>query len=94
MLQTFSESPILLNMWKSKQMDRILEIVQQALATGYLTVEAENQLRLLLQTTKYGLDDLNAFMTLQQSAMAGLVKQESRELKHTQRLCASSSVDS
>jgi len=81
-------------MWKSKQMDRILEIVQQALATGYLTVEAENQLRLLLQTTKYGLDDLNAFMTLQQSAMAGLVKQESRELKPTQRLCASSSVDS
>ncbi|HCF29283.1 MAG TPA: hypothetical protein DEV81_19255, partial [Cyanobacteria bacterium UBA11049] len=60
-------------------MDRILEIVQQALASGYLTVEAENQLRLLLQTTKYGLDDINAFMTLQQSAMAGLVKQESRE---------------
>ncbi|MBW4546290.1 MAG: hypothetical protein KME25_17870 [Symplocastrum torsivum CPER-KK1] len=75
-------------------MDRILEIVQQALATGYLTVEAENRLRLLLQTTKYGLDDLNAFMTLQQSAMAGLVKQESRELKYSQRLCASSSVDS
>ena len=75
-------------------MDRILEIVQQALATGYLTVEAENQLRLLLQTTKYGLDDLNAFMTLQQSAMAGIVKQESRELKRAQRLCASSSVDS
>jgi hypothetical protein len=94
MLQTFSESPILLNMWKSKQMDRILEIVQQALATGYLTVEAENRLRLLLQTTKYGLDDLNAFMILQQSAMAGLVKQESREVKHTQRLYASSSVDS
>ncbi len=75
-------------------MDRILEIVQQALATGYLTVEAENRLRLLLQTTKYGLDDFNAFMTLQQSAMAGIVKQESRELKCAQRLCASSSVES
>lgn len=70
---------------------RILEIVQQTLATGYLTVEAENQLRLLLQTTKYGLEEVNAFMALQQSAMAGIVRQESRELRHSQPLCASSS---
>ena len=60
---------------------RICEIVQQTLKTGYLTVEAENQLRLLLQTTKYQLEDLKAFMQLQQSAMSGLVRQESRELK-------------
>jgi len=60
-------------------MIRISEIVQQSLATGYLTVEAENQLRVLLQTTKYQLEDLKAFMKLQESAMAGLIKQESRE---------------
>jgi hypothetical protein len=64
-------------------MVRIREIVHQTLATGYLTVEAENQLRLLLQTTKYGWDDFNAFMMLQKSAMAGLIKQESRDLMHS-----------
>ncbi|MEW6492693.1 MAG: hypothetical protein AB1589_09315 [Cyanobacteriota bacterium] len=72
-------------------MVRIREIVQQTLATGHLTIEAENQLRLLLQTTKYGLEDLNAFMILQKSAMAGLIKQESRELNGSQSLCGSSS---
>lgn len=71
-------------------MASICEIVQQALATGHLTVEAENQLRLLLQTTKYGLEELNAFMTLQESAMAGLVRQESRQLRDSVHLCASS----
>ena len=58
----------------------IYEIVQQAIRTGYLTVEAENRLRELLQTTKYHWEDMNAFMKLQESAMAGTVKQESREL--------------
>lgn len=72
-------------------MASICEIVQQALATGHLTVEAENQLRLLLQTTKYGLEELNAFMTLQESAMAGLVRQESRQLMDSLHLCAASS---
>lgn len=57
----------------------IREIVQQALSAGYLTVEAENQLRQLL-CKKYDLDDLNAFVKLQQAAMSGAVKQESREL--------------
>lgn len=71
-------------------MASICEIVQQALATGHLTVEAENQLRLLLQTTKYGLEELNAFMTLQESAMAGLVRQESRQLMDSLHLCAAS----
>ncbi len=56
----------------------IRDIVQKALRTGYLTVEAEDQLRLLL-TTPYDLEDLNAFMTLQEAAMSGQVRQESRE---------------
>jgi hypothetical protein len=59
-------------------MTRIRDLVQQALATGYLTVEAENQLRQLL-TTRYDLEDFNAFMTLQEAAMNGKVKQQSRE---------------
>ncbi|MBD2180250.1 hypothetical protein H6S82_15550 [Planktothrix sp. FACHB-1355] len=63
-------------------MVRIREIVQKALATGYLSVEAEEQLRQLLKT-KYSMQDLNAFMTLQQAAMNGMVKQESRLLIHS-----------
>ncbi|MBE9198239.1 MULTISPECIES: hypothetical protein [unclassified Nodularia (in: cyanobacteria)] len=59
-------------------MTRIRDLVQQALATSYLSVEAENQLRHLL-TTQYDLEDFNAFMTLQEAAMNGKVKQESRE---------------
>ncbi|MGB3265986.1 MAG: hypothetical protein WBA89_18740 [Microcoleus sp.] len=59
----------------------IRDLAQQALTLGYLTLEAENQLRRILTTTKYDLEDLNAFMTLQLAAMSGLVKQESRELK-------------
>ncbi len=61
----------------------IREVVQQALATGYLSVVAEEQLRQLLQK-KYSLEDLDAFIMLQQAAMAGQVKQESRELIQTQ----------
>ena len=61
----------------------IREVVQKALITGYLTVEAENQLRQLL-TSKYDREDLNAFMTLQQAAMAGRVRQESREVRYSQ----------
>jgi len=59
-------------------MTRIRDVVQKALATGYLTVEAENELRQLL-TTRYDLEDFNAFMLLQEAAMTGKVKQESRE---------------
>jgi len=57
----------------------IRDISEQALAMGYLTLEAENQLRRILTTTKYDLEDLNAFMTLQLATMSGVVKQESRE---------------
>lgn len=59
-------------------MIRIRDVVQQALMSGYLTIEAENQLRCLL-ATHYDLEDLNAFMSLQEAAMNGIVKQESRE---------------
>lgn len=69
-------------------MKGIRQIVKQALVTGYLTVEAEEQLRQLLQTTKYDLEDFRAFITLQQAAMKGRVMQESRELLHSQRVSA------
>ena len=57
------------------------EVVQQAFRMGYLTVEAENQLRQLL-AKRYDLEDLDAFMILQQAVVCGRVKQESRELLH------------
>ena len=60
---------------------QIRNVVQQALSTGYLTIEAEDQLRQML-TKKYELEDLKAFMRLQQAAMAGQVKQQSREMLH------------
>lgn len=56
----------------------IRDLVQKAIKSGYLTLEAEEQLRVLL-TTRYELEDFKAFMTLQQAAMTGQVKQESRE---------------
>lgn len=56
----------------------IREIVQHAFTTGCLTIEAENQLRQLLRN-KYDARDLKAFMLLQQAAMSGSVRQESRE---------------
>ena len=59
-------------------MTRIRDVVQEALTTGYLTVQAENQLRKLL-AVRYDSEDFNAFMRLQEAAMMGQVKQESRE---------------
>ena len=64
----------------------IREIVKQALKTGYLTLEAEEKLRTMLQK-KYELEDLEAFITLQQAAMLGRVKQESRELFLSSQSC-------
>ena len=60
-------------------MELIREIVKQALHTGYLTLEAEEKLRNMLRN-KYDLEDLEAFIDLQQATMIGMVKQESREL--------------
>lgn len=60
-------------------MNMISEVVDQAIKTGYLSVQAEDKLRHLL-STKYDKQDFSAFMRLQQAAMAGLVQQESRSL--------------
>ncbi|BAZ42430.1 hypothetical protein NIES4101_83990 [Calothrix sp. NIES-4101] len=57
----------------------IRDLVQQVLRNGYLTLADENELRNLLKT-KYDEEDLNAFMRLQEAAMNGLVRQESREI--------------
>lgn len=66
-------------------MSRIREIVQHALKTGYLTVEAEERLRQLL-LTKYDWEDFQAFISLQHEAMEGRVRQESRELLQSRQL--------
>jgi hypothetical protein len=58
----------------------ISEVVQQILSQGYLTVEAEEQLRQLLKT-KYKFEELKAFFVLQQAVIEGRVKQQSRELR-------------
>ncbi len=60
-------------------MNVIRELVQQAIETGYLTLEAEEKLRSMLKK-KYEQEDFEAFIRLQQAAMTGLVKQESREM--------------
>lgn len=61
-------------------MVRIREVVEQAIKTGYLTLQAEEELRLMLKN-KYELEDFEAFIQLQQAARIGTVKQESRELR-------------
>ncbi len=57
----------------------ICEIVLQVLQSGYLTVEAEQQLQQLF-AAQYDLADVEALTRLQQAARYGLVKQQSREL--------------
>ena len=57
----------------------IREVVKQAIAAGYLTLEAENEMEQIFSSAKCDLEDLNAFMSLQLAAMAGRVKQESLE---------------
>ena len=59
-------------------MASISDLVQKILLAGYLTIEAEEQLRKLL-AAQYNDEDLNAFVTLQEAVMTGRVKQESRE---------------
>ncbi|MGE5658765.1 MAG: hypothetical protein ACM37W_19385 [Actinomycetota bacterium] len=54
-------------------MDSILNLAQEALETGFLSITAENQLRLLLNS-KYSLEDLEAFRELQLATMNGRVK--------------------
>jgi hypothetical protein len=60
-------------------MSQICQLVQNILETGYLTLEDEQKLRILLQGTKYGVSELNAFTNLQYAVMQGQVLQQSRE---------------
>lgn len=55
----------------------IRDVVQEVMKTGCLTIEAEEQLRVLLRT-RYNWEDLNAFVRLQEAAMTGQVRQELR----------------
>jgi hypothetical protein len=56
---------------------QIREVVQQVLNSGFLSIEAEDQLRHML-SRKYDREDFQAFMQLQNAAMIGSVRQESR----------------
>ncbi|MDJ1174435.1 hypothetical protein [Roseofilum capinflatum] len=56
----------------------IRDIVEQSLTVGYLSVEAEEQLRNNL-SHKYDVEDFRAFMQLQFAIMNGQVRQEARE---------------
>lgn len=56
--------------------DLIKDVVHQAIETGFLSVEAENHLRQMLQG-QYSREDLHAFMNLQHAVMKGEVQQES-----------------
>ncbi|MGF1492895.1 MAG: hypothetical protein ACFBSC_10680 [Microcoleaceae cyanobacterium] len=60
-------------------METISQLVQEVLESGYLSLEREARLRHLLQTTKYGQVDFKAFVRLQNAAIDGKVRQESRE---------------
>lgn len=62
-------------------MSTISEIVQKVLKNGYLSIEAEEQLRQLF-TVRYNLEDIEALTRLQKAATSGRVKQESRNLVH------------
>ncbi|HEY9633957.1 MAG TPA: hypothetical protein V6D14_11150 [Coleofasciculaceae cyanobacterium] len=63
-------------------MSTIREIVYQVIQSGYLTVEAEEQMRQMF-AIQYDLEDIEALTQLQQAAKFGLVKQQSRELVHS-----------
>jgi hypothetical protein len=60
-------------------MVQIREVVKQAIAAGYLSLEAEHEMQQIFSSAKCDLEDLNAFMSLQLAAMAGRVRQESLE---------------
>lgn len=63
-------------------MTRIRDVVKVALAKGYLSLEAEESLRKML-ANPYDQEDFQAFMMLQEAAMMGQVKQQSREILET-----------
>jgi hypothetical protein len=57
----------------------VRDVIKQAIATGYLSLEAENEIQQIFSSAHCELEDLNAFMSLQLAAMAGRVKQQSLE---------------
>jgi hypothetical protein len=59
-------------------MAEIRDLALQAIKTGYLTLAAEEKLRCLM-SNHYEQEDFLAFMRLQEAAMQGKVRQESRE---------------
>lgn len=59
-------------------MASIREIVQEAIARQYLSLDAENHLRQLL-SHKLDRADFQAFMTLQTAFLDGSLRQESRD---------------
>ncbi|MDF5706204.1 MAG: hypothetical protein PUP90_00660 [Nostoc sp. S4] len=58
----------------------IKEIVEEALASGYLSIVAEGKIRSLIESD-YDSEDLDAWILLQRAVVAGDVKQESRRKK-------------
>lgn len=60
-------------------MSTISEIVQKVLRNGYLSIEAEEQVRRLF-TVRYNLEDIEALTRLQKATTSGRVRQESRDL--------------
>ena len=67
-------------------MTLIRELAKRAIKTGYLSLKAEDELRNMMKN-KYELEDFEAFIQLQQAAMVGKVKQESRELLLSSTSC-------
>ncbi|NEO33386.1 MAG: hypothetical protein F6K36_23765 [Symploca sp. SIO3C6] len=60
-------------------MSIISEIVDRVLQSGYLSTEAEEQMRLIF-TLRHDLEDIEALTRLQQAATSGRVTQQSRQL--------------
>ena len=66
-------------------MSVISKIVDQVLQSGYLTIEAEEQMRSLFDCG-YNLEDIEALTRLQKAANLGRVKQQSQQLEYLQEV--------
>ncbi|MGB7440628.1 MAG: hypothetical protein WA919_06140 [Coleofasciculaceae cyanobacterium] len=55
------------------------KIVNQVLKSGYLTVEAEEQVRALFASSS-NVEDIEALVSLQKATSSGRVRQQSQEL--------------
>jgi hypothetical protein len=65
-------------------MSTIYSLVHSTLQAGYLSLETENQIRLLSATCQ-DLDDLDAVMMLKQALAFGHVKRQADEMKWPNR---------